>query len=79
MKRTRLQQFIDKYDFPAHLFVAFDIIVGYASTFFWTLRTKMLLRILGLQSAHSGCGRIVGIAHAENDLKFRTLLFAMAP
>lgn len=46
MKRTRLQQFIDKYDFPAHLFVAFDIIVGYASTFFWTLRTKMLLRIL---------------------------------
>ncbi len=47
MKKTRLQQFIDKYDFPAHLFVVFDIIVGYASTFFWTLRTKMLLRMLG--------------------------------
>ena len=47
MKKTRLQQFIDKYDFPAHLFVMFDFIVGHASAFFWTLRTKMQLRILG--------------------------------
>ena len=47
MKKTRLLRFIDKYDFPAHLFVVIDIIVAHASTFFWTLRTKMLLRILG--------------------------------
>ena len=47
MKKTRLQQFINKYDFPAHLFVAFDILLGYASTLFWTLRTKTLLRMLG--------------------------------
>jgi acetyltransferase-like isoleucine patch superfamily enzyme len=47
MKKTRLQQFIDKYDLPAHLFVVFGVIVGYASAFFWTLRAKTLLRMLG--------------------------------
>jgi acetyltransferase-like isoleucine patch superfamily enzyme len=47
MNKTRLRQFSGKYDFPAHLFVLFDIIVGYVSTFFWTLRTKLLLLLLG--------------------------------
>jgi acetyltransferase-like isoleucine patch superfamily enzyme len=47
MNKTRLQQFIDKYDFPAHLFVLCNIIVGYASGFCWTLWTKLLLRMLG--------------------------------
>jgi len=47
MKRTRLRQFIGKYDFPAHLFVVFDILTGCASRAFWTLQTKILLRILG--------------------------------
>jgi acetyltransferase-like isoleucine patch superfamily enzyme len=47
MNRTRLRQFIGKYDFPAHLFVLFDIVVGHLSTFFWTLQTKLLLRVLG--------------------------------
>ena|ERR1017187_1769766 len=47
MNKTRLQQFIDKYDFPAQLFVVCNIIVGYASGFFWTLWTKMLLRVFG--------------------------------
>jgi acetyltransferase-like isoleucine patch superfamily enzyme len=47
MNKTRLRQFIGKYDFPAHLFVLFDIALGYLSTFFWTLRTKLLLLLLG--------------------------------
>ena len=47
MNRTRLRQFFAKYDFPAHLFVVFDIVVGRVSTFFWTLQTKLLLRFLG--------------------------------
>jgi acetyltransferase-like isoleucine patch superfamily enzyme len=47
MTKTRLRQFIRKYDFPAHLFALFDIAVGYLSTFFWTLQTKLLLLLLG--------------------------------
>jgi acetyltransferase-like isoleucine patch superfamily enzyme len=47
MSKTRWRQFIGKYDFPAHLFVLFDIAVGHLSTFFWTLQTKLLLRFLG--------------------------------
>jgi acetyltransferase-like isoleucine patch superfamily enzyme len=47
MNTTRLRQFIGKYDFPAHLFVLFDIVVGHLSTFVWTIQTKLLLRILG--------------------------------
>jgi acetyltransferase-like isoleucine patch superfamily enzyme len=47
MNITRLRQFIGKYDFPAHLFVLFDIVVGHLSTFLWTIQTKLLLRILG--------------------------------
>ncbi|MGO9243484.1 MAG: acyltransferase [Verrucomicrobiia bacterium] len=47
MNKTRLRQFIAKYDFPAHLFVLFDIVVGHLSTFFWTLQTKLLLLLLG--------------------------------
>ncbi|MGD0060336.1 MAG: acyltransferase [Verrucomicrobiia bacterium] len=47
MNKTRLRQFIGKYDFPAHLIVLFDIVVGYLSTCFWTLRTKLLLLVLG--------------------------------
>jgi acetyltransferase-like isoleucine patch superfamily enzyme len=47
MNIPRLRQFIGKYDFPAHLFVLFDIVLGYLSTFFWTIRTKLLLRTLG--------------------------------
>jgi acetyltransferase-like isoleucine patch superfamily enzyme len=52
MNKTRLWQFIGKYDFPAHLFVLFDIAVGHLSTFFWTLQTKLLLLLLGCP-----CGR----------------------
>ena len=47
MNKTRLRQFIGKYDFPAHLFVLFDIVVGHLSTVFWTLQAKLLLRLLG--------------------------------
>lgn len=47
MNKTRLRRFISKYDFPAHLFVLFDTVVGHASTFFWTFRTKALLLMLG--------------------------------
>jgi acetyltransferase-like isoleucine patch superfamily enzyme len=47
MDKTRLRQFVGKYDFPAHLFVLFDIAVGHLSTFFWTLQTKLLLLLLG--------------------------------
>jgi acetyltransferase-like isoleucine patch superfamily enzyme len=47
MNKTRLRQFIGKYDFPAHLFVLFDIAVGRLSTFFWTLQAKLLLLLLG--------------------------------
>ncbi|HVM62078.1 MAG TPA: DapH/DapD/GlmU-related protein [Verrucomicrobiae bacterium] len=47
MNITRVRQFIVKYDFPAHLFVLFDIATAHLSTLFWTLRTKLLLRLLG--------------------------------
>ncbi|HTS16517.1 MAG TPA: acyltransferase [Verrucomicrobiae bacterium] len=47
MNLTRLRQFLGKYDFPAHLFVLFDITIGHISTLFWTLETKLLLRLLG--------------------------------
>jgi acetyltransferase-like isoleucine patch superfamily enzyme len=47
MNKTRLRQFIGKYDFPAHLFVLFDVVVGRISTFFWTVQTKLVLRLLG--------------------------------
>jgi len=47
MSKTRLRQFIGKYDFPAHLFVLSDIAIGHLSTFFWTLQTKLLLLWLG--------------------------------
>lgn len=47
MDKTRLRQFIAKYEFPAHLFVLLDIVVGRISTLFWTLRTKLLLHLLG--------------------------------
>jgi acetyltransferase-like isoleucine patch superfamily enzyme len=47
MNKTYLRQFIGKYDFPAHLFVLFDIAVAYLSTFFWTLQTKLLLLLFG--------------------------------
>jgi acetyltransferase-like isoleucine patch superfamily enzyme len=47
MNKTRVRQFIAKYDFPAHLFVLFDIFVGHLSTFFWTLLTKLHLLLLG--------------------------------
>jgi acetyltransferase-like isoleucine patch superfamily enzyme len=47
MNKTRLRQFIGKYDFPAHLFVLFDIAAGRLSTFVWTLHTKLLLLLLG--------------------------------
>jgi len=47
MSKPRLQQFIGRYDFPAHLFVLFDIAVGHFSILFWTLRTKLLLLLFG--------------------------------
>lgn len=47
MNKTRLRQFIAKYDFPAHFFVLFDIAIGYLSTSFWTIRSKLLLLALG--------------------------------
>jgi acetyltransferase-like isoleucine patch superfamily enzyme len=47
MNKTRLRQFVAKYDFPAHLFVLFDILLGYLSTFFWTLHAKLVLLLLG--------------------------------
>ena len=43
----RLRQFIGKYDFPAHLFALFDIVMGYVSTFLWTIQARLLLRTLG--------------------------------
>jgi len=52
MSKTHLRRFIDKYDFPMHLFVIFEILVGRASVFFWTLRTKMLLWLLGCPYGH---------------------------
>ncbi len=52
MNKTRLREFIGKYDFPAHLFVLFDIAVGLLSTFFWTLQTRLVLLLLGCP-----CGR----------------------
>jgi acetyltransferase-like isoleucine patch superfamily enzyme len=43
MNKPRWRRFIGKYDFPAHLVALYDIVAGYVSTFFWTLRAKLLL------------------------------------
>jgi acetyltransferase-like isoleucine patch superfamily enzyme len=47
MTNGKLRRFIRKYDFPAHLFVLFDVVLGFVSTLLWTVWTKSVLRVLG--------------------------------
>ena len=42
----RIVGFFRKYDFPGQLFVAADVLVGQFSVCLWTLKTKLILRLM---------------------------------
>ncbi len=47
MNQGQRRSFVQRYDFPAHLFAGFDFIIRSLSTAYCTWRTKLVLRSLG--------------------------------